>query len=207
MRRLLLLLLLCTAACRKCPERVPPFTLQEFLGRDEIVSYGKSIRRPVYHAKVPKGWKRIDPNEQEPLTDSRKPIVSFVIEENLHLRVHTFPTDDLDERIPPVAQIERWKQQLKNGKCQVQSVGHGGFAGLFLESCGVLAWSMQLDFDHYQTLAYLGTTVEEEEHFKQMRADYTIKVTGPQELIEKHREELMLFAKSFELIQEIPSRM
>lgn len=93
-------LVLC-AGCEKCPNKVPPFTWQEFNGRDEVIGYGERVRRPVYKAQVPIHWQRIDPAENEPLTDTTKPIVAFVIDEGVKLLVHTFPTQSLEERHPP----------------------------------------------------------------------------------------------------------
>jgi len=204
MQKLLFALLLFTG-CNKCPEKVPPFTSQEFTGREEIINEKVLVRRPVYRAKVPTGWTRLDPEGS--IRDTREPNVSFLIEDSLKVTVHSFPTEKLEERIPPFAQVERWKRQLGDVDALVESAGHGGFVGLFFEGPTVLAWSMQLDLEHYQTLSFLANSPSEDEHFKQMRADYTIKVSGPQVLIDKHRDELFLFANSFELIQEIPKRM
>lgn len=207
--KLFILVILC-ASCDQCPKKVPPFTWQEFSGRDEVIAYGQRVRRPVYRAQVPLGWQRIDPSNYESITDTTKPIVTFAIEEGVMLMVHTFPSNSLDERIPPAAQVQRWQGQLKDGAADVAQAAHGGFAGLFLEGqsekLAVRAWSLQLDMQHYQTLHFLAETVEEEEHYKQMAADYTIKVFGPQVILEKHRIAIDLFADSFELIQEIPSR-
>lgn len=171
---------------------------QEFTGREE----NDQIRRPVYRAKVPEGWIRIDP--QGSIMDTTLPNATFLIENELKVTVHSFPSENLEDRIPPFAQIERWKRQGHAGK--VESISRGGFVGLFLEGASILAWSMQLDLEHYQTLSFLPTNRFEEAHYKQMRADYTIKATGPERLIAKYREELLHFAKSFELIQEIPKR-
>ncbi len=124
--------------------------------------------------------------------------------------VHTFPTHSLEERIPPEAQVQRWQGQLKGLAAHVNGVAHGGFVGLYLEGYTekgtVRAWSLQLDMQHYQTLHFLAATVEEEEHYQQMAADYTLKAFGPTDKLEKHRIAIDLFADSFELIQEIPSR-
>ena len=160
-----------------------------------------AVRRPTYRAKVPSGWKRVEP--EGTIEDTTLPNVTFLIGEEIHLYVHTFPTQSLEERIPPQAQITRWVRQIGEQPHQVTPIGHGGFAGLQLESADVLARSLQLDLEHYQTLSFLASTKEEEEYYKQMRADYTIKVVGP---YEKHREEIDLFANSFELIQELPAR-
>jgi len=201
-------ILLFFLGCEK-QEKTLPFTWQEINGRDEIVAYGQRVRRAVYHAQIPLGWQRFDPAHSKSNEDTTQPIVSFVIDDGLALVVHTFPSNNLDERIPPIAQVQRWQGQLQ--KCQaVQRVGHSGFTGLYLEGMnekgGVRAWAMQLDMQHYQTLHFLAGTVEEEEHYKQMSADYTIKVFGPVEKLEQHRNAIDLFVNSFELIQEIPSR-
>lgn len=196
-------LLILLSGCRKCPEKVPPFTLQKFTGREEAAG-ALLVRRPVYRAKVPVGWVRCDPEGS--IRDTREPNVSFLIESTLKVTVHTFPTESLEERIPPIAQVQRWKQQIGAAETRVEPSCHGGFAGLCLEGPSILAWSMQLDLEHYQTLSFLASSPLEEEHFKQMRADYTIKAAGPKEIIERHKEELRFFADSFELIQEIPRR-
>jgi hypothetical protein len=191
------------AACKKCPEKIPPFTVQEFTGREESVGVSL-VRRPVYRAKVPAGWVRIDPVGT--IQDTKEPNATFLVEEKLKVTIHTFPSNRLEERIPPSAQIARWKRQLGEVETSIEPACHGGFVGLCLEGPTMLAWSMQLDLEHYQTLTFLASSHLEEEHFKQMRADYTIKAAGPEELIESHRNELRFFADSFELIQEIPKR-
>ena len=199
------------ASCSQDRVKTPPHAVQEINGRDEIISYNQKVRRPVYRAKIPLSWKRIDPEGLDSLLDTTKPIVSFEIADKLRLTLHTFPTTSLEERIPPAAQIERWRNQLKGGSFYIEKITQGGFAGLYFEgkreNTTVCAWSMQLDSQHYQTLHFLASTVEEEEHYKQMAADFTIKVSGPGESIEQHWEEIALFANSFELIQEIPARM
>jgi len=204
------LLLFCTG-CHSSSHKTPPFALQQIQGRDELISWGKFVRRPVYQAKIPLMWKRVDPSENESLLDTTKPIVSFRVDKEVVLNVHTFPAYSLEERIPPSAQIERWHSQLKPTKYKVEAAVYSGFAGLYFEGKNseesLLAWSLQLDMEHFQTLHFLSGTVEEEEHYRQMAADYTIKVYGPSTLVEKHREEILLFATSFELIQELPERL
>lgn len=201
-----LLLLLACISCSRSSDKPPPYTEQSINGRDEIVSYGHTVRRPVYHAKVPLTWERLDPSENESLLDTTKPIVTFVLDKGLLINVHSFPSDSLEERITPAAQIEHWRSLLKGETYRLDKIGHGGFSGLYLEGKNLSAWSLQLDAQNYQILHYLATTVEEEEHYKQMAADYTIKAIGPNELLEKHRDEISLFINSFELIQEIPCR-
>lgn len=210
MKRTKFFLLLFCSACSQPAEKSIAYAHQEICGREEMISWKSSLRRPVYQAQVPLGWARVDPPQNESLVDTRQPIVSFSIEEGVVLHVHSFPANSLEERIPPAAQVERWRQQLKAASHKIEPLNHGGYAGLFLESQNestmLLAWSLQLAMEHFQTLHFRATTLEEEEHYRQMAADVTLKVTGPTALIEKHRAEITLFAESFELIQEIPER-
>jgi len=41
---------------------------------------------------------------------------------------------------------------------------------------------------------------------RQMRSDFTIKAVGWRDALEKHKDEIVMFANSFELIEEIPTR-
>ncbi|MCC5832975.1 MAG: hypothetical protein JJU12_08050 [Chlamydiales bacterium] len=200
----LLLILIFLSGCHKSPKKVSPFTVEEFTGREESAG-AALVRRPVYRAKVPAGWKRVDHDGS--IQDTREPNVSFLIDEELKVTIHTFPSNRLEERIPPKAQVARWMRQLGEVETRLEPACRCGFFGLCLEGPTILAWSMQLDFEHYQTLSFLASCPMEEEHFKQMRADYTIKAAGPSELIARHRKELQFFAESFELIQEIPGRL
>lgn len=147
---------------------------------------------PTYRADVPKQWHRIDPAHPEP--DTTKPIVSFQIDSDLTLHVHSFP----NLRLPPQAQVARWQRQTPG---HVTPQTRGGFAGLFYEAATVLAWSFILDPEHDQTLRLL-----EVPNHRQMRADYTIKASGTQEAIATHRAAICAFANTFELIDEIPRR-
>lgn len=162
--------------------------------------------QPLYRAKVPLGWNRQSPLSTDSLSDTTKAIEEFTTAEgNLRIVIHNFPSDMLEDRIPPQAQINRWKQQfsfLNVEDVVVAPQARGGFSGLFFSASGVregrpysiLAWSMQLAPEHYRQLCC-----------RQMRADYTIKAMGSPILIDKHREEIEAFASSFELIQEIPT--
>jgi hypothetical protein len=67
----------------------------------------------------------------------------------------------------------------------------------------MIGWSLQLDKEHYRTLAP-PTPASQENLYREMRADVTLKATGPKETMEKHEEGIINFARSFELIEEIP---
>lgn len=70
----------------------------------------------------------------------------------------------------------------------------------------VLGWAMQLAPQHLQ---FLQTPRNEAEasRYRQMRASITIKAVGPQDLMDYHRKTIVAFAKSFELIDELPSQL
>lgn len=206
-------LLLLLSACSREPTSPLPWV--EISGRDELPLTGKVTRYPLYRTVVPVHWKREEPPTDQSNFDTTLPIATFYVDE-ITLWVHNFPANALSERIPPGAQIARWKRQLTpspHHPTEVKPVAHGGFSGLYLEGegelkgeeQGVLAWAMQLGQDHFQALLIEGSP-EEERFYRQMRADYTIKAVGPSEKIRLHKHEIHQFARRFELIQEVPSR-
>ena len=169
---------------------------------------------PVYRARVPASWEARVTADLKTLADTTKPNAEFFIrdgERQVRLVIHTFPSESLERRIPPQAQVARWERQfstLNPISIVKEPKARGGFAGLYFEAEGtltasaapirVMGWAMQLDQEHYHVLTYRG--------LKNLSADYTLKVTGDPSLMEGHREEIEVFARSFELIQEIPSR-
>lgn len=161
-----------------------------------------SPREKIYRARVPKTWKCLHPSADESLLDTRKALCEYWIEDGLiKITIHNFPTDRIEQRIPPEAQINRWLGQLSNlDKVQtnIQPWSVGGFRGLYLsatnEEMMVLGWAMQLGPEHYRQLDN-----------QQMKADYTIKAIGSPSVVKKHKSEIENFANSFELIEEIPS--
>ncbi len=191
-----ILLLLTVVSCTKCPNKATPFTWETIPGREEIVG----IIRPVYRAKVPKDWVRLDTPKS--FTDTKIANATFIIGDKIRLTVHTFPS----MHIPPKAQIDRFSGQLASST--IKSHGHGGFSGLFLEGDKdenkTLAWAFQLDPELVQRLAFAAYTTSEKLYYEQMSADFTIKVSGEASLIKEHRANLLQFAHSIELIEEIP---
>jgi hypothetical protein len=177
---------------------------ENFNAREEMEN---GERLALYRAKVPSAWTRIDPVPNESLLDTKKSICEFFIGEDVRLTIHTFPT-----KIPPLAQINRWKaqfQELDSLSTIILPRSLGGFIGFFFEGEGqyqdkrqkMMGWSMQLAPEYDQKL-------EHRSHFlknRLQRADYTIKVVGPVESVNRHRKTLLLFANSFELIDELPT--
>lgn len=105
-----------------------------------------------------------------------------------------------------MAQVERWKRQfspLDPLSCVVEPVSQNGFAGLRFEGEGIwraqpaacIAWTMRLDADYIKRL---------QPEQNSLCADYTIKAVGPRHLMAAYRQEILSFATSFELIEELP---
>jgi hypothetical protein len=210
-------LLIFLAACSsESPLQSPSFFWQEISGRDDAKN---PARDPIYRAKAHVDWIRRDPLPKESICDTTKPLCEFLIkegEEIIRITIHNFPTSRIEERIPPNAQIARWKRQLEQQNptdADVIPQAYSGYAGLLFIGEGalqgkpvkMLGWSMQLAQEHYQTLSSSRTPDEERLH-RQMRADFTIKALGPKHLMEKHQHDITAFAHSFELIQEIATR-
>lgn len=163
-----------------------------------------------YQVETPSSWKQSAPLSGSSLEDTTKPIAEFLIEEpegSIRITIHNFPSSAIDQRIPPAAQISRWKSQIK-GSSSETPVAHDGFAGFFFEANGefegkassVAGWAMQLAPQHYQAITSL-----QPKGYDQMRADYTIKAVGPTPLMKKHQQTIQSFAESFRLIEEIPT--
>lgn len=164
-------------------------------------------RMPLYRALVPDSWSRKDPQPSESILDTMLSNCEFFVDE-IRLTIHTFPFENEESRIPPQAQIARWKKQLKEPdllSMQIVPEVHGGFIGLLFEGEGqlnerqemIMGWSMQLAPEYCQKF------VGEKHHAK--KADYTIKAVGPSRTLNQHRQDIVQFAQSFELIDELPS--
>ncbi len=192
-------LALLLGACEEKPELISHVRTQEISGRDEGPLW---LKRPVYRVQLPSHWQYIE--SRGSLADTTKPNAEFLAYGEVHITFHSFPSRSLEERIPPSSQVARWKSQEMGA---VKPFSNGGFIGLFLEGKSLMAWSLQLDASLYQKLRFLASSAEEQEHYKQLSADYTIKITGPPELILAHKNEFLDFAKSCELIQAIPERL
>lgn len=193
-------------------------TSQEISGRNQTTDQPPYTRPQIYRVKAPANWKRITPSPTESIADTTKALSEFQItdgEELIRITIHNFPTDTLEERIPPAAQIARWRRQFSSldpTKASVIPQARGGFTGLQFEGTGVmngqmmtvLGWSMQLSNEHYRSLKAIEKSDGTDDN-RQMRADYTIKAAGQSQMMDKYREPIIEFARSFELIDEIPT--
>jgi len=155
----------------------------------------------IYRAHVPPSWELVQTSNSE---DTTHPLAEYRAGEVV-ITLHNFPLSSLDKRIPPIAQVNRWKRQIgQPHTLSVQPTSHGGYAGLVLEGTGdsssILAFALSLDDELFQALR---------RHFphqlaEQMGGDVTIKAVGNEEDIQKYRDEIKMFANSFELTEEIP---
>jgi hypothetical protein len=211
---LLLIVLLLSSCETHPPENSPRLIPVEIRGRDNGIS-AKAL--PIYRVKAPLSWNFFPPAPTESLSNTIKPLCEWAIEDPagpIRITVHNFPTDSIEQRIPPSAQVARWQKQfdqLDPLSSSITQVSFAGFSGLLFEGSGlmnqtqtsVLAWIMQMAPEHYQSLSLHANTSDKS---KQQRADFSIKIIGPRESMETHKRTLLAFAQSFELIDEIPSR-
>lgn len=197
---LILLLLVFLAACDSVPKE--PYSWKSFEGRLSGV--------PIYRAKIPLDWKIVLPEGNEYFYDTKLPICTLEVDDLL-ITIHNFPSNRLEERIPPFLQTERWQKQfdsIEPHSLIIQPVAYAGFSGLCFEATGVIkgqkkaviAYVMQIAKEHYGKLSL---NLKNELKHKQMRSDYTIKIVGSPENVQLRKDEIVTFAESFELIEEI----
>lgn len=186
-------------------------TLQNIRGRDN----GRTEVRPLlYQAYTKSDWIREDPPIEGSIADTTLAICTFGVREQneeIRITIHTFPITKEELRTLPQRQIDRWKNQLEQVHAHTTYItkeSWSGFSGLFFEATGtmgkkpttMLAWSMQLAPSYVRKLRRKKSSLDE-----YRLADYTIKATGAPEIIKKYRTEIIAFAHSFGLIDELPS--
>lgn len=198
---LILLTLSCSTAQKPKDSRV---AWQEIAGRDE-----GNLRPVLYRAKVPLTWTRKDPDPELSNADTKLPICEFYCaNDEIRITIHNFPNEALKDRIPPFAQIARWKKQfsaIELPTILIVPQAFNGFVGYSFKATGLmndeskamLAWIMQLAKEHYSNIVSQS----------QMKSDFTIKAVGNPEVLQNTQNEIEGFARSFELIQEIPQRL
>lgn len=171
------------------------------------------FRPLIYHAVVPPKWIRIDPDSTISILDTTQAICEYWIHEQddkIRITIHTFPIHESIPRIPPIAQINRWKtqfDQLDSLDILITPQSHGGFTGLYFEATGIyqnmpntmMGWSMQLATEFERKLSLHRSPLD-----SYKLADFTIKVVGTPSMIERYKPDITQFAKSFELMDELP---
>lgn len=197
-------------ACSKNEQQTSSASWQRIYGRDE------NAHGPLYQVKAPLKWIRCDPILKESLHNTMEPLCEYKINDSegdpIRISIHNFPSKHLEDRIPPSAQIARWKQQfdyLDPISVVITPQAFGGFSGFLFEGSGILkgkrttviGWSMQLTPELYRRLEQNDNFVDND----QMRSDYTIKAQGDPNLIAKYKQSIIAFGRSFELIRPITS--
>lgn len=177
-----------------------------------IISGRDAAKTPIYRVKIPKEWKEIALDPLTNLSDTTKPLAQYEIHENSHtieIVIHNFP---FNKQIAPQLQVERWQRQFDARSpfyCCSTPQAFSGYVGLLFEGEGivqdrplkVMAWALNIGLMHYRTLFSLPSPLNQ-----QKSADVTIKVSGPPEMMQKHKAAILAFARTFELIEEIPLR-
>ncbi len=173
---------------------------------------------PIYEVQVPESWKKLE-STGDNLEDTKTPLVTFLFTEDnqtFTVTIHNFPLHDIDEQVPPLVQVDRWKRQfetLDSRESELKPVAFGGYTGQFFKGVGIfkgkkmemMAWSLQLPTEHYRALSHPESALDKFK-FDQMRSDVTIKVLGPDKLVELHREDIEKFVNSFHMIEAIPAQ-
>lgn len=191
-------------SCQDAPPQLPPY--KAILSRGDGSSSG---RTPLYQISLPSGWEEIQ--EKQSISDTTVPIFKCFYEEDgcrIQLTIHNFPLQVGAFKIPPEAQVERWKNQfaqLSFSHASPQSFA--GFIGLQLyaegviaqEETAVLAWAMKIAPENERSLSFFS-----EKYPAEMGCDVTIKATGPKKIIEEHAQEIASIARSFELLPAFP---
>jgi hypothetical protein len=193
--------------CTSQEEKTTLSSMDVIQGRDN-----DGPRFAVYRIRVPDAWIRRDPLPNESLIDTTKSLCDYIIRDEdgtIRIFIHNFPTQTMEERIPPAAQVARWQRQFDSLIPHASNVvpqAFSGYSGLLFTGVGtlkneptmVMGWALQIASEHYRTLSHPDNPLN-----KQMRADVTIKAVGPVSLMEKYQGEIKAFARSFELIEEI----
>ncbi|MBA3603423.1 MAG: hypothetical protein H0W50_07235 [Parachlamydiaceae bacterium] len=211
-----LICILILSSCKQEEKKSAETTWQEFCCRD---AGDPTARTPLYRAITPINWQRKNPSVTESIADSTKPVSEFYIgqhdQEKVSLTVFTFPVENYEQRVPPSAQLKRWKRQFEEfnpTSLVVTPCAHGGFTGFSIcvkglmngQETSLLGFSMQLAPVHWFSLQQNKENISLKH--SQTTADYTIKALGTPSAILKWKDEIYLFANSFELIEEIPVR-
>lgn len=186
------------------------FSVQEVKGRNDY---------PVYRLKIPPQWEMAETSSAISLKDTTQPLCSWTrqAEEGaLRITLHNFPSPSMEARIPPQAQIERWKRQLTPldpAQTMVTPQAFSGFTGFLFEGSGkhkeeeirMMAWVMQLAPEHWNRLEVYQEILHpvQKEYLDQMRADFTFKIMGPPAAVARHHQEILAAARSIELIQDL----
>lgn len=201
-------LILCLAALSLvgCNNQEELHTITEEIG-------GRFIEDRIYRIEVPQTWSVEKGHPLTDLADTRTPLRAWSIDDpdgSIRITFHSFPVEAEKPRVPPRAQVERWKRQLNHPlSCCTEPTSWSGYCGLYFEGSQkektVLGWALQLGREHDYSLSSPSPRSLETKR-KEMRSDITFKVTGPTEAVDRHRDEILEAIGSFELIDDLLSR-
>lgn len=210
---LLLLLFLSFFSCSISENQTNESSWENINGRDE--GSPPFFRQPIYRIFTPITWERINSVDSS-IVDTMLPIVEYRIPNtDIHITIHNFPSSDVTSRIPPIAQTARWERQFEEidpASIKLIPQSFSGFVGLRFEAIGlinsketmIIAWALQLGEEHFHHFIQPSTLKNLSDI--QIRSDVTIKVTGSPHYIKSYASQIDQFARSFELIDEIPVR-
>jgi len=176
---------------------------QEICQRDD----GDLSRISLYRMKIPSEWVRQDPSTHESLTDTTKANCTFTWNTPagpIMITIYSFPYHDVNQRVPPEAQIARWKRQFQRLDIeQVTPQAFSGFSGLLFEGSGQLDSEDKTMMGWTMGISPMYTARLRAPELVHTRADWTIKIVGPANVMALYRSELFATARTFELIKEI----
>lgn len=141
--------------------------------------------------------------EDKELSNTKVAIKAYQLQD-IVITIHTFRVAKDKPKITPLNQVERWLEQISQGKkCTytTQERSRNGYTGLLLtadcQTNSLIAVAMELDSDYRRQLFE-----EASDKSLEKASDFTIKAQGPKDQIEKYKKEILSFMNSFELIEE-----
>lgn len=190
-RKLLLGLLVCLTSCDAPHEESS--TIDIISGRVEKIPFWRIMRPSSWHV-LP---------SPDNLLDTRLPIQEYEIED-IAFYIHSFPSQSEEARIPPFAQIQRWKMQFDADpppEFYLERQAFSGYSGILLDGRGkikgqntrMLAWALALSPRSYHALKN-----------PEARSDITLKAIGNTFSMDAHEDDIRKSARTFELIEAIP---
>lgn len=172
-----------------CQEESKPTTRKIFIS-------GRFQKDPVYQIEVPLEWEVIYPSSQD-LRNTMLPLLTCKIDSETLITFHNFPSDRLEKRIAPEAQITRWEKQIAWKTTDLIPYTSQGFGGFRFEAIGdqeaMIGYAMQLTPQLYRLLP----------HSMDTRSDWTIKATGNKNAIYRCQKKIDAMAESLELMEAI----
>lgn len=161
---------------------------------------GRFSSAPIYQVKVPLDWAITYPKSSQDLKDTTLPLLTLQIDGQITITFHNFPSQRIEERILPEAQVARWKKQIQIKQSDLSSYSIEGFGGFRLEASGirdgkeeaVIAYAMQLTPQLYKLIDSIDK-----------RSDWTVKAIGKPSAILTYRQKIDEFVESLEWVDPV----